>query len=695
MSSVAAPPPPPPPPSVKAEEAALASDKYADGLFYIRRHHVSNVAEAVVFSDTARGRGEHKQSAKQFANASAQRKAELAEQRLVVPLLTILRKLTSRGHMDIEVDASLVLGQLERLRHLRDEAAVLNSHTPEEIDADPLLAYRVRTLLEVVTGFGYALPPTGGKLEIEGIDEIIRFLETEYPDHVAGARASLKEDSSVTYLGLQELYHIGDTVLSELGSLGGTRVAYRVCDVYYDTQRSMFGNSKKVFHLALEFIGAVGDDFVVVSFEEVLDDWQAVRSVNALPYVPVSTAAELEPLSRRGATAAELSQGHHYRRYTAGCFFAHRAPRGTSSSAPQPSASVLASSGKIVVDAIRGLMLGYSAAPGFDSASLAFQQTSRLLGVVRRANADGETEERRRERVRSAGLRVLQQVPRELLHICWPALVGFSLNAKAWGHVLIDGLQAVEQGGNAWQSLVLPTAKKELLLALAAQKLVADARVHRVDAIEGKGSGSLFLLHGPPGVGKTLTAEALADHYGRPLYCLTFGELGSSVSELESRMNEVLQLCSAWRCVCLLDEGDALVERREKGALLLNSLVSVLLKSLDSFEGLLFLTTNRVAMFDPAALSRVTLAIRYNPLDDEARAAVWTAVLERAGAQVGQFNLSLLSSRQYSGRDINNAIRLALALAEHRDKELDQSILDEALAVADDFRAEIADPHAF
>jgi hypothetical protein len=38
-------------------------------------------------------------------------------------------------------------------------------------------------------------------------------------------------------------------------------------------------------------------------------------------------------------------------------------------------------------------------------------------------------------------------------------------------------------------------------------------------------------------------------------------------------MNEVLQLCAAWRCVCLLDEGDALVERREKGALVLNSLV--------------------------------------------------------------------------------------------------------------------------
>jgi hypothetical protein len=34
----------------------------------------------------------------------------------VIPLLTVLRKLTNRGHMDVEVDAALAFGQLERLR---------------------------------------------------------------------------------------------------------------------------------------------------------------------------------------------------------------------------------------------------------------------------------------------------------------------------------------------------------------------------------------------------------------------------------------------------------------------------------------------------------------------------------------------------------------------------------------------------
>lgn len=82
-----------------------------------------------------------------------------------------------------------------------------------------------------------------------------------------------------------------------------------------------------------------------------------------------------------------------------------------------------------------------------------------------------------------------------------------------------------------------------------------------------------------------------------------------------------------WGAFVLLDEGDALVEKREKGQLLLNSLVGVLLRTLDSFEGacergaaagltpspagILFITSNRLMTIDPACLSRVTLAIRY------------------------------------------------------------------------------------
>ena len=92
------------------------------------------------------------------------------------------------------------------------------------------------------------------------------------------------------------------------------------------------------------------------------------------------------------------------------------------------------------------------------------------------------------------------------------------------------------------------------------------------DVVESKGAGVLFLLYGPPGTGKTLAVEALAALFARPLYSLSFAELGSSVSELEERLEDVLALAAHWDALVLLDEGDALVEKRTPGQLLLNSM---------------------------------------------------------------------------------------------------------------------------
>jgi hypothetical protein len=186
--------------------------------------------------------------------------------------------------------------------------------------------------------------------------------------------------------------------------------------------------------------------------------------------------------------------------------------------------------------------------------------------------------------------------------IAWPAAVAFNFNSKVWGHVLVNGVSEIAYTDALWERLVLPERTKELLLATTASGLHASALVSgkagksaaAADAPALSSNGNLFLLYGPPGVGKTATVEALAEKFQRPLYSLSFGELGTSVRELEQVFSSVLALCSEWGALVLLDEGDALVERREKGQLLLNSLVGVLLRTLDKFEGQLFLTTNRI-----------------------------------------------------------------------------------------------------
>lgn len=95
------------------------------------------------------------------------------------------------------------------------------------------------------------------------------------------------------------------------------------------------------------------------------------------------------------------------------------------------------------------------------------------------------------------------------------------------------------------------------------------------DLIRGKGKGLVILLHGVPGVGKTATAEAVAQKWQKPLFPITCGDLGITSETVEKALNEIFRLAHLWDCVLLLDEADVFITQRVKvGDLQRNGLVS-------------------------------------------------------------------------------------------------------------------------
>lgn len=62
---------------------------------------------------------------------------------------------------------------------------------------------------------------------------------------------------------------------------------------------------------------------------------------------------------------------------------------------------------------------------------------------------------------------------------------------------------------------------------------------------------------------------------------------------MEQNLNENFQLAQAWDAIVLLDEADIFLTRRNKTDLERNALVSVFLRTLEYYTGILFLTTNR------------------------------------------------------------------------------------------------------
>jgi hypothetical protein len=94
------------------------------------------------------------------------------------------------------------------------------------------------------------------------------------------------------------------------------------------------------------------------------------------------------------------------------------------------------------------------------------------------------------------------------------------------------------------------------------------------DIVRGKGSGLIVLLHGVPGVGKTATAEAVAQAFKRPLFPITCGDLGTTPSSVETSLKDIFRLAHLWQCALLLDEADVFLTRRDPSDIKRNALVS-------------------------------------------------------------------------------------------------------------------------
>lgn len=118
------------------------------------------------------------------------------------------------------------------------------------------------------------------------------------------------------------------------------------------------------------------------------------------------------------------------------------------------------------------------------------------------------------------------------------------------------------------------------------------------------------------------TAECVAEKKNRPLYMVTCGDLGTEPDVLERKLSETFEFAVNWNTVLLLDEADVFLQERDVHDLKRNALVSVFLRQLEYFDGVLFLTTNRPSSFDDAFQSRIHMALGLPELHTESQIKV-------------------------------------------------------------------------
>jgi SpoVK/Ycf46/Vps4 family AAA+-type ATPase len=211
--------------------------------------------------------------------------------------------------------------------------------------------------------------------------------------------------------------------------------------------------------------------------------------------------------------------------------------------------------------------------------------------------------------------------------LCTPIVRGYSLHDKEWLNFFVNSLQDIVFNTRAFESLVLPGDEKELILGFASTPEIYRRQFD--DVVEGKGRGMVILLCGPPGTGKTLTAEGVAEEMKTPLYVMSAGDLGLDPRHVETKLQGVLDICTRWNAILLLDEADVFLEERSLHELERNKLVSIFLRVLEYYDGNMILTTNRVQTFDPAFQSRILISIDYKELTVESRRTVWANFLKQ------------------------------------------------------------------
>ncbi|KAI3391093.1 hypothetical protein diail_7971 [Diaporthe ilicicola] len=287
---------------------------------------------------------------------------------------------------------------------------------------------------------------------------------------------------------------------------------------------------------------------------------------------------------------------------------------------------------------------------------------------------------------------------------------GFVLRTRKWAQMDLKHLSPLNSGGRTRQAgnnipaigsvaegldgtadttldqLVLPQGHKDIVKSLISQhfqdKVTKRYEAEEKDVVRGKGKGLIILLHGAPGVGKTSTAEGVAEAFNKPLFQITSGDLGTNARELEDALEWHFYLANKWNCVLLLDEADVFLSVRSPEDFQRNSLVAVFLRVLEYYAGVLFLTTNRIGDFDEAFSSRIHISLYYPPLKRSSTKKIFDLNLrniqqriEERGIEISIEHDQILSwasdywrthkKMRWNGRQIRNACQTALALAEY------------------------------
>lgn len=424
----------------------------------------------------------------------------------------------------------------------------------------------------------------------------------------------MNEDGKTNFQNLSNIFTIGSRFVSEInGQLVGS--------VVHNTEVTSSPFGERFFVVTGLLTKSKGKEYVQTQQNFYIPQFGGLRHIKDLNVRPM-TDEDYQKLTERGNKFVKYGIGTQYASYNGEMF------RET-----QYGPVHFVATGRIMVDPV-----------GFSTINPNYSKSSHQQQHQQQSS--------------------ITEIPEDLRFMMYPFTTGFSFVAKQWGEIYVENISEIKFDDNAFDVLVLNEDLKEV-----AKALVTNAHVGFKDVITGKSGGCIFLLHGPPGVGKTLTCEAISELLHKPLYSITVGELGTTTEKLEQQLSTILEIANSWDAVILIDEADIFLEKRSDNDINRNAMVGIFLRLLERHTGVLFLTTNRANKLDEAFRSRISVIIEYQNFDNNTRKQIWKNLLNAANIKLEEDVIDQLTDLktpdglEINGRQIKNAIRMAQCLA--------------------------------
>ena len=154
--------------------------------------------------------------------------------------------------------------------------------------------------------------------------------------------------------------------------------------------------------------------------------------------------------------------------------------------------------------------------------------------------------------------------------------------------------------------------------------------------------------------------------------------MGTDPGKAERVLKNIFDRATRWDAVLLLDEADLFLTKRTTDDMQRNAFVTIFLRCLEYYQGIMFLTSNRIEEFDAAFHSRIHLSIKFDSPSAATRSKIWRNFLathNRKGTLTQENFDHLGTDLAINGREIKNLISTGLAIAAYKKQPLSEDIL--------------------